>query len=764
MVEWLPFGDQIAEISPSALRTVYARRTLAACATHKDFKVVELRRHDRDGAIADIIVVDCLNDRVPSRNSIGIKNRERLALIFSGDDTQVPQVRALRKDFPATPHQNLVLPGEPVSLCLYLAPWSAVERTWTPQHHLQRVLWWLAETAKGTLHRDDQPVEQIYFDSTVEIIVPPNFNERCKDETATLVLIKVPEDKKQTVYLSQFVTKEEAARINSPNVVPLPILLPPVVHGRTEPFPCNLGELETQLASRGIRFVEILRDKVRQVVPAQGVSRDTAGNVALILSVPITRSVNGPIERTDLRGFVVTQDLSSLGEAIGALHNYNGRFFSIQEFGGSPTCEEARWRGMLVTPIALSIRLTREFARKASDVVVETADFSGILAGVGALGSALAELWSREAWGAWTLIDMDHLKAHNVARHICNDRYVGFYKAHAVKAMVSANYYPQYAVVEAIAHSVMDWKNEKVREAFAKADFVVDATTALEVPREFSQREDVPRAASVFLTPSGLGSVLLMEDAERRIRLDSLEAQYYRAIINNEWGATHLAGRRDDLRIGTGCRERSVVISVESVQMHAGILARQVRCGRDRSAPQIRVWSCDSETGAVAAAAPAALPTLSEQCGSWRVVWDEGVRSRLRELREQNLPNETGGVIVGYIDQKLRSIFIVDVLPAPRDSLGDRTGFTRGVAGLRERLEDIGKRTAGVVQYVGEWHSHPRWASARPSSADFKLIRYLAEILVLDGQPAVMMIVGEDDICIAVQEECAAGPQIQSST
>jgi hypothetical protein len=70
------------------------------------------------------------------------------------------------------------------------------------------------------------------------------------------------------------------------------------------------------------------------------------------------------------------------------------------------------------------------------------------------------------------------------------------------------------------------------------------------------------------------------------------------------------------------------------------------------------------------------------------------------------------------------------------------------VAGLAEAVEIAAKRTAGVVGYLGEWHSHPPRHSAHPSRDDMLQLVYLALGMSDEGLPAVSLIVGEDDIQI----------------
>ena len=68
-------------------------------------------------------------------------------------------------------------------------------------------------------------------------------------------------------------------------------------------------------------------------------------------------------------------------------------------------------------------------------------------------------------------------------------------------------------------------------------------------------------------------------------------------------------------------------------------------------------------------------------------------------------------------------------------------------------MEEARRRTAGILDYIGEWHSHPEFTTAYPSAIDRLLIKQLAEALALDGQLALMVIVGSaGEMSISVKE------------
>ena len=142
---YIKFGEPLKSSQYGKLTIDAAKKIFCAIQTHQEFELVELRNLDEGRSFSEIVVVDCTNDGVPSKNDVGIKYRERLGLRFFKHPGKLPEIRTLRSDFPVTFHQNHVSSGEPLSLCIYFEPWSAIEHTWTAQKHLGRIQWWLGK-------------------------------------------------------------------------------------------------------------------------------------------------------------------------------------------------------------------------------------------------------------------------------------------------------------------------------------------------------------------------------------------------------------------------------------------------------------------------------------------------------------------------------------------------------------------------------------------------------------------------------------------
>ncbi len=719
--------------SDAVLRNQYAHRVYAAIRQSPNFKIIE----HRELLGAGIIVVDCLNNEVPSRNPQGIKNRERLALVFDSSLSRQPEVRALRKDFPVGLHQNEISEGQPVSFCLYEEPWSSVIRSWTAAAFLKRILWWLTNAAGETLHQETQALEPLFFSSGIRLILPPDFSKKfntdeplnlCRTEKALLAFWK-----KDAEYFS-----EDGA----PDIMPLITTLPAVVHSKTDRLPTTLGSLAKSLASKGVDWLPILIDQLRKAVPSKGISEKDERKILLLLRIPLKRREDSEPERTEVVAFLANNTLWSLGENFGILFKQEGVYYNH----GMPPDNVGAWETVTVEPVDIRFAIDQEYARKTSSIDMSSADFKGALLGVGSLGGTLAELWSKEGWGKWVLIDHDVIEPHNVARHVSKHFHIGWHKTNAVAQCARNNYYPGTYCIASIPKAVFGREHKAVQEVLNNTDFIVDASTTLDVPRELAAINEIPRCSSVFFTPSGFGSVLLAENPSRTIRLDALEAQYYRLILNSEWGTTHLEKHNADLWVGNGCRDASNVIPTELVQLHSAILGRQLRKTRNQETGLIQVFHFSDETSELTSATYIPHDVVIFEVAEWSVIIDTEIVQRLITLRSEKLPAETGGVLLGYIDHKTSKIYIVDVLSAPSDSEETKSSFVRGTEGLQDILKEAKKRTSGIVSYLGEWHSHPDGCKTTPSGLDRDLLDYLTKQLATDGHPALMAIVGETNI------------------
>lgn len=724
-----------------ALTIPRAKALLDAVTRQRDYAVVQLLQHSAGRApTLECLIVEVECDGVPPKNTYGINYRERFALCVPDNPKQLIEVLALRKDFPILMHQNQGVPEAPASLCLYFEPVATVMRTWPPQNFLRRIQWWLEKSAKGELHPADQPVEHLFFATKYELVLPWNLAELQKSQAHRFVIARGPErsDKGFTCFL-EAIPKESASKAGT--AAPIELVLPPVVHGFVERDPATLGQLADILSRRGTDLVSALRTALQERVGDAGIAAAAEDKFTVILlHIPVCRTEGADPVGISRRAFVVLTGALELGVAIGALLLHEKRYYKdVMNVQPATT----QWHAQDIFPMGVLSRNDAASARKQSGIADEGPD--GVLIGAGSLGSAMLNLWGRGGWGRWTVIDKDHIKPHNLSRHTAYTQHIGESKTTVVAELHVAAMHGATEITPLNADA-SDFTQEAVTNALTAAKLVVDASTTIEYPRAASAVDAFARHLSVFITPNGNAAVLLAEDGKRLVRLRTLEAQYYRALIQESWGQDHLAGNASSFWSGASCRDISMVMPYSRIMGQASTLAEQIPIAAAREDAMIRVWQRDPVRGAVDVHDVPVVSELRMTLGEFDLFIDTGAERQLRDLRTKGFPNETGGVLLGYYDFNIGAVMVVAGLPAPSDSKTSPGSFERGIAGLADAVNEASMRTAGIVGYIGEWHSHPPGHSASPSRDDLVQLVHLALGMADDGLPGVQLIVGEHDL------------------
>jgi len=252
------------------------------------------------------------------------------------------------------------------------------------------------------------------------------------------------------------------------------------------------------------------------------------------------------------------------------------------------------------------------------------------------------------------------------------------------------------------------------------------------------------RRISLFLNPRGTDLVVLAEDRQRTAPLNYLEMIYYREVANNPVLETHLQPEDGPVRYSQSCRDITSKVPEDLVGLHSAIGSRALRAAVASETASIQLWQAKPDLAASSIRIFASVP-FSAALGAWTLHTDSILMEKVAALRAAKLPSETGGVLIGHFDPDNRVVYVVDALSSPPDSKEWPTVYIRGAAGLRERVEDIHTRTGTMLQYVGEWHSHPDGYSCRPSEEDKKAFVWLTGLMQIDGFPAIMLIAGKDE-------------------
>lgn len=715
-------------VPPTAFAIPRAAELAGVAADLPYVTLVECRRD-----VGEVVVLD-LEVEIGQRMPVDIRRTERVAIVFPADEDSLPEAFALRADFPPVPHLNLRRTEFPRSLCLYQGHPSELLLGWTPRKYIERIREWLAQTAKGDLHAADQPLEPLLLSPMGTLVLPPDvFTE---DVTGTpLSVYGIEGVNGRPILIAERDKKERpVAPEGKLKCVAIALMGDPQEHGIIRSQPETIAELHGFLATANIDLVARLRERLR-AWREDGAA--TASHLIIIVGLPKTRHGGGAAEAMDFWAFLTAKPVRDVGRDLG-LWEVSGQYLT-PNIGGD---DSMRGESTRIDPLNPQLAFTRERAAAMNG-------FGGPVAkrvvgvGMGALGSQAFTNLLRGGFGEWTIVDNDQLLPHNLARHQLSGWAVGHPKvltlAHAANGTVEGD----QAAAPVVADVLKSEGCEPLKTAFSAADLIFDFSASVPVARHLARGVDSPgRRFSLFLNPAGTDLVLLAEDASRAVKLDCLEMQYYRFLANDSRMDGHLAGAAN-VRYGTSCRDVSSTIPQHLVALHAAIGTKALRDATDSPEAAIVVWRADPDAMCVERHDVTPVPMIEQTNAGWTLCTDSAVADKVMALRKLKLPNETGGILIGSFDMRRKIAYVVDAEASPRNSREAPTLYIRGSEGMADRLSRIESATAGNLEYVGEWHSHPHGHDCTPSDLDAKQFAWLVDLMAPDGRPGVMLIAGD---------------------
>lgn len=516
----------------------------------------------------------------------------------------------------------------------------------------------------------------------------------------------------------------------------------PMTHGLVRHRPRTLGELTRLLAEGGINAERHLREILgtwnRRFGPDQ---LDPVLSAKLIILVRLRkrRRDGGAVEGVECRAFEMQGNVEALGDSLGV--SWHSDATSGSRSNSSQTRKEPEPKLAL-----LNVReaFSKELARQSNGLREANCDQSLTAIGAGALGSPVLTNLTRSGYGRLTIVDADVLHPHNLARHALGAEYVGWYKAEALGSSLGRLMSDPSWAQPIVANVLFPGRESKELEAaYQNADLILDLAASVPVSRHLVHGvSSEARRASLFLNPSGKALTLLAEDAGRHVALDSLEMQFYRAIARDP-NLASLLHHPNRSRTGQTCRDVSAEISQDDIAVHGGTGSRAIRQLAEHDGAQIRTWLLDEHGNYQLVMDIEPASPIQRSQGDWKVILDSELVDELARLRETRLPNETGGVLVGSCDRSRKILYVVDALPSPPDSEELKTSYIRGTKGLKEQIRRIKRVTDDGLDYVGEWHSHPKGHGAEPSDRDRKLLDWIKAGMEEECETGVMCIIGE---------------------
>ena len=722
------------EVNSAAGLTPVLARSLASLANSNGLPGITVTGLRESSAMGYACVYIDVEVERPQELAHPIRQVEPIAVLFPFDGSQ-PSVLALRADFPDTPHQNWSPPGEPCALCIDDRPWPEARLSITGNDIARRIQLWLSKAARGELHDPAQPPDPLFFTSHLQLVVPAS----ALLETTVAVELEgfVREDNEDLI-----LTQEVQSSGIPPAFTVLAFRAQPQKMARLRHAPRTLDALAVELGRCGIRLHNELKTRLKRWAGLEHANiQSLSTRLAIAIIFPVSTGDRQSVN--DVRAFMTFDTAGEIGVALGALHRNESHVGDQRAYVTAipeiqPSNQELR-----VEPAQVHFCLNRELAATVSGRASPDSR-RAVLVGAGSLGSQLSLNLAREGTFSWTVVDCDHLMPHNLVRHALFADDVGAPKADALANKLSRALAEPVPAIQCNVLNVQERVQEQFETALAEADIIVDASASVAVSRHLSDLPEIgARRICAFFNPAGTSVVLLAENAGRSITLRELEAQYHRILLSNPKLSGHLHTDGRSVRYSGSCRELTNRIPASNAALLSALAARGTVQALATDVATISIWTLHPN-GEVELVRQEGAPVTRTQFGAWTLAYDTELLCELATLRDARLPKETGGVLLGIVDMSQKAIYIAHALPEPEDSRGSEKGFERGIVDLRNEVSRAVAATMDQLRYVGEWHSHPDWASDMPSSTDMEQLVWLGEELKNEGLPGLMAIAAQN--------------------
>ncbi|AKE52709.1 ThiF family adenylyltransferase [Kangiella geojedonensis] len=391
-----------------------------------------------------------------------------------------------------------------------------------------------------------------------------------------------------------------------------------------------------------------------------------------------------------------------------------------------------------VEQLSITPNPTAELSKMISGIE-ESGDGTISIVGCGSVGSHLADTLAREGRSNLLLIDNDKFETHNISRHVLQKSDIGWGKSNQLKEHLLNNGYGN------ITSSTNELRNidDEIKSQLVNSDLVIDATADKDTIYSLDSLP-VNKVARCYISNKGKTGVLLftkdkaecnLEDLEVYLLMKSLEEDFVKDWLNSEANPTATM-------VGMSCSSITTRLSVSYIRNHVSNFNAVVNCILKNNKINNSIWVNSLNKDGLS------LGCTQFQVSDFKKIKNEGweisicddVIQSIRGKLHANSPVECGGFLYGRLNLKEQRIVIVketEVNPTKA------TEFELELpsAESSEEHKNIEERSAGMLQLVGSWHTHPSGTS-KFSGKDIKMKETIERQI---STPFALMTVSNND-------------------
>lgn len=657
----------------------------------------------------EIIILRLSRLEIPEEPEYDIRTVEEVAVLCRKADRYLPEVYAIRKDFPlGLPHSNSRIYKHPISMCVSDVMFDDMRMQFSAYDFICSIRNWFEKNSKNLLHEVDRPLE-VYM-APSKFCVFGHSLDNC--------YVKYEEVTKGTAIL-------DGTDKNRATHYVIPVIADDTIATSMVYTPKSLGDLS--------RVVQMCSNQnLLDYISCRCASAPRAGQSLSVLLLVMTTQHRADQDGKNKELFAITLD-----ETVSSI--VNNRLKLSKEHYREWLCAHTLCINYLICPIC------RELSQSINGTKCKLQVLS--IVGTGTLGANIIDHMERKGvCEKLIMIDYDCFLPHNYGRHILQVQDLMRYKVHAIRDLYQGI---EGQHVVPVTKNVMQFSESERESYLEKTDLIIDASTSISVERYLAYMKDKrSRCCTLFLNPKGSDLIMLMEDKMMQYRLDLLEMSYYRELLRNPELANHLEVAEQKRTNSFSCRSESNVMDYDDIGVLASVASREIQrhCLRDEAIAQI--WRITKPEGGLSVVnIPILKWKMLRKVNDVTVYAPEELIDEMNCERKQKGCLETGGCLFGCYDRDSRIIYVINQEKAPADSHHAVAYFDRGVEGIKEKQKEIDSLTYHQVRYLGEWHSHPN-ARAIPSSLDMEQFNKMSDRLLQEDVPFVQMICGKDGVYV----------------
>lgn len=356
---------------------------------------------------------------------------------------------------------------------------------------------------------------------------------------------------------------------------------------------------------------------------------------------------------------------------------------------------------------------TPKLANYISNTPDDVANKNILILGCGAIGSKLIYHLYRSGICDLTICDKDSFLSHNVCRHALTKPGLIESKVKLVKKELDSMFLMNRGKVKIVEQDILQWLPSA---DLSKYDLLIDATASASVFRlldKIAQNTSIPVVHFALSDAGNIGHVYI------NTKRDTLLSDYYmyltqESVVNDDvsgWLKRESKYNLDLIRIGEGCHSKSMRLGDDIISTHAGIAASIIKSALAKDLNNTIYLSYvnieyDGQVFTEKYSVPYFFSCKCSNNDEWQIRIPGSLLKKIQREAKIAGKKEVGGYLMGNIDVKHKTVYVLYQFK-PDDSKQRSSKLKLGTKGWREEYLKVKERSAGMLDYIGDWHSHP---------------------------------------------------------